>query len=74
MKNSKLIIMLVLIGLAVIFIVQNAAAVEIKFLFWSLEISRSLLLFIVLCIGIIAGWLLGGFLKHKKKANTPTTT
>ncbi|MCJ7773399.1 MAG: LapA family protein [Desulfobacterales bacterium] len=66
--NAKLIITMVLIGLVVTFIVQNAAVVEIKFLFWSLEMSRSLLIFIVLCIGVIAGWLLSSFLKHKKLA------
>lgn len=64
--NIRLIITLVLVGFAIIFIVQNAAAVEMKFLFWSLEISKSLLIFIVLCMGVIAGWLLSGFLKYKK--------
>lgn len=68
MKNIKLIVSLVLIGIAVIFIVQNVAAIEIKFLFWSLELSSSLLIFIVLCLGAIAGWVLSSFLKHKKPA------
>jgi len=67
MKNFKLIITLASIGLVVIFIVQNAAVVEINFLFWSLEMSRSLLILIVLSIGIISGWLLSGFFKYKKQ-------
>jgi putative membrane protein len=67
MKNVKLITTMVLIGLVVIFIVQNATVVEIKFLFWSLEMSRSLLIFIVLCLGVITGWLFSGFFKHKKQ-------
>jgi len=66
MKNIKLIIALVVIGLTIIFIVQNAAVVQIQFLFWSVEISRSLLILILLCIGIIAGWLFGTFIKIKK--------
>lgn len=64
--NVKLIITLILVGLAVIFIVQNAVVAEIRFLFWSLEMSRALLIFIVLCLGIITGWLLSGFTRHKK--------
>lgn len=67
MKNIKLIVILVALGLAVTFIIQNAAVVEISFLFWSLQISRSLLIFIVLCLGIVAGWLLSGFLRHKRQ-------
>jgi uncharacterized integral membrane protein len=58
---------MVLIGLVVIFIVQNAAVVEIKFLFWSLEMSRSLLIFILLCLGVISGWLISGFFRYKKQ-------
>ena len=68
MKNAKLIVILVALGLAVIFIVQNAAVVEINFLFWSLEISRSLLIFILLCIGMIAGWFLSRFIKLKRRS------
>lgn len=66
--NIKLIITMVVIGLVVVFIVQNAAVVEIKFLFWTLAMSRSLLIFIVLCLGAITGWLLSGFLRHRREA------
>lgn len=64
--NYKLIIALILAGLVVVFIVQNVAVVEITFLFWSLAMSRSLLMFLVLAIGITVGWLLRGHFEHQK--------
>ncbi len=64
--NYKLILMLILAGLAVLFIIQNVAVVEIQFLFWSIQMSRSLLMFLLLAIGITIGWFLHGYLKHKK--------
>lgn len=56
---------------AVIFIVQNAAVVEIKFLAWSLSISRALLMFLLLAFGVIIGWLMHSVttLKKKKQQN-----
>ena len=64
--NYKLITTLAVLGLVVLFIVQNVAVVEIKFLFWSFSMSRSLLLFIVLALGILTGWLMKSFSGHKK--------
>jgi len=57
-KNVKLVINLILIGLAVIFIVQNVTVVEVRFLVWTLPISRSLLIFSALAVGIVVGWML----------------
>ena len=56
--NYKLIFTLVLVGLMVIFIVQNVSVVEIRFLFWKASMSRSIMIFLVLAVGIITGWLL----------------
>ena len=65
--NFKLIFSLALIGLAVIFVVQNVAVVEIQFFLWSISISRAILIFCVLAIGVIVGWLLHSFTAHKEK-------
>ncbi|MBN1383734.1 MAG: LapA family protein [Elusimicrobia bacterium] len=54
----KLILSLILSGLAVLFIVQNVVDVNIRFLFWNLSISLALFMFCLLAIGIIVGWLL----------------
>lgn len=56
--NAKLIISLILAGLAVLFIIQNVTVVEIRFLFWTLSMSRALLMFFILAVGIIVGWTL----------------
>lgn len=62
----KLVIALVLIGLIVIFIVQNVSVVEIRFLFWKFAMSRSLMMFLVLAIGVVIGWSLHNHFKSRK--------
>ncbi len=64
--NYKLIAILVLALLVLVFIAQNVALVKIQLLFWSIQMSRSLLAFFLLIIGIIMGWVLHGFLKYRK--------
>ena len=67
--SYKLMLMLILAGLAVLFIIQNVAVVEIQFLFWSMQMSRSLLMFLLLAIGIIIGWFLHSYIKYHKGKN-----
>lgn len=64
--NYKLVLILILAGLVVLFIIQNVAVVEIQFLFWSVQMSRSLLMFLLLAIGVIIGWFLHSHLKYQK--------
>ena len=47
-----------LIGLVVVFVLQNTQVVEVRFLFWTISMSRALILFANLAIGLIGGWLL----------------
>jgi uncharacterized integral membrane protein len=54
--NAKLISCLALAGLVVIFIIQNVTVIDIRFLFWTLSMSRALLMFFVLAIGVVIGW------------------
>ncbi len=53
--NAKLFIILVLIALVAVFIVQNAEVVELRFLFWTLAMSRALMFVFLVLIGIAAG-------------------
>lgn len=64
--NYKLVTLLSLVGLAVLFIIQNVTVVEIKFLFWSLQMSRALLMFGLLAIGVMIGWFLHSYLNHRQ--------
>ncbi len=64
--NARLILVLTLVGLVVLFIIQNVAVVELRFLVWSLAMSRSLLIFLLLAVGVIIGWFLHGYVGHKR--------
>jgi uncharacterized integral membrane protein len=64
--NFKFAMILVLAGLALLFIIQNVAVVEIQFLFWSARLPRSLLIALVLGTGILIGWFLHSLLRHRK--------
>jgi len=63
--NIKAYIGLALLLLVVIFIMQNATVVDIQFLFWKISMSRSLMIFFVLAIGIIIGWITAGHFQRK---------
>lgn len=65
--NAKLIVGIILAGMAVLFIFQNVMPVELTFLFWTLSMSRALLMFLILSVGIILGWLLHGSFRRIKK-------
>lgn len=63
--NTKLTITLLLIALAAIFIVQNVEVVEIRFLFWTMAMSRALMFVFLVLIGVATGWLLRGHFLHR---------
>jgi uncharacterized integral membrane protein len=64
--NFKLILIIILTSLVVTFITQNVAVVEVSFLFWSVSMSRALLMFFLLVIGFILGWFLHSYLSYRK--------
>lgn len=65
--SIKLVLSLVLAVLALIFIIQNAAVVEIHFLFWKVSMSRLIWMFLLLAVGLVIGWLLHGLHGLRKK-------
>ncbi len=52
--------------LMVIFIFQNIDVVVINFLFWSLSISRALMIFLVFLMGIVLGTILRSINRGEK--------
>jgi len=54
--NAKLILSVVVVGLVLLFVVQNVGAVQIRFLFWSFSASGSLLFLLIFFIGAVLGW------------------
>ena len=51
-------IFIILIGLMIIFVLQNIQDVEVKFLYWQISTSRALILLVTFAFGLIGGWLL----------------
>jgi putative membrane protein len=64
--NVKLILGIILASMAAVFIIQNVTSVDLTFLFWTLSMSRALLMFLILSLGFILGWLLHGSFKRVK--------
>ena len=64
--NYKLIMGLILVCLLVVLIIQNAAIVEIQVFFWTIAMSRVLLMVILLSVGILVGWLLKTYWLFRK--------
>jgi uncharacterized integral membrane protein len=67
--NMKLVVSLVVACLVVVFIFQNTTAVTVNFLFWSLSMSRSLLIIVFVGVGMLVGWLLHSYaaFRHRHK-------
>ncbi len=56
--RNHIIIGIALLLMVVIFTLQNATVIDVRLFFWTLSISRALLIFIVLSVGVLIGWLL----------------
>lgn len=54
----KILLSAFLLVLVMVFSVQNATQVEIRFLVWEVAFPRSLLIFLMLLIGMMIGWIL----------------
>lgn len=67
MKSLKSIISLLLIIAVMIFAIQNLAAVEIQFLFWSFSVPRALMIVILMGIGFVIGLLVCSLVFRRKR-------
>jgi len=65
--SPKRIVFLVLGLLFATFIVQNAEVVQVRFLFWSAQASRAIILMGTFILGIIVGYVSG---RVRKKETT----
>lgn len=66
MMDMKLALILLLSALAAVFIAQNAALVEVVFLYWTVTISSAMLIFFTLLIGFVMGWSVHGFMLYRR--------
>ena len=70
--TPKRIVFLVLGLLFATFIIQNAEVVQVRFLFWSAQASRAIILLGTFVLGIIVGYVAGRV--RKKETATPLST
>jgi uncharacterized integral membrane protein len=64
--SFNLMLVLALAGIALLFIVQNVAAVDVNFLLWTISMSRALLIIFTLAIGLLLGWFLRSYYSYRK--------
>jgi uncharacterized integral membrane protein len=65
--KAKTIIIVVLIALFVIILLQNTEVVTFQLLFWKIGMSRIILLFFMLLIGFISGYITARITRKKNK-------
>ena len=68
MQGLKSIVSLLLIIAVMIFAIQNLAAVEIQFLFWSFSVPRALMIVILMGIGFVIGLLVFSLLFRRRRS------
>lgn len=64
--NARLIVSIALIALLLLFSAQNYQVVRVRFLFWHLDMSRAVLILLVLAAGIIIGWILSSWRRRSR--------
>lgn len=67
MKYVKLIISIVLLVLIFIIFAQNTEECQFRILFWTVIMSRIVLMVLSLLVGLILGFILGNFKITQKK-------
>lgn len=70
-RNLRLILLLALLGVLVLFVVQNSEALDLQFLIWSFETRRAVLIFAVLVFGFALGWGLKSTLQRRSQPSPP---
>lgn len=64
----KLLLGGILLLLGIVFAVQNATVIEVKFLVWSREVSQALVIFLTGAVGALVGFLFATAFKISRKA------
>lgn len=66
MTNLKLTVGLLLAAIIVLFTLQNIEIVELRLLLWKISMPRALMIFLVLGVGIVLGWILSELKRQRK--------
>ncbi len=60
METIRLLGMLGLVGLVIVFTLQNTETIGVDLLFWELDASGAIFVFLNFAVGVVVGWLLRG--------------
>jgi len=63
----RLLVLVTVLILITIFALQNAVIVSLHLFVWEIEMSRALLVFVLLLIGTVTGWILRGHYRKPEK-------
>jgi len=69
----KLFLGILLGSVMAVFIVQNTEVTEVRFLIWSLSMSRALMFLLILLFGVVLGWLWHTHAVHRRHSRSPDT-
>jgi len=64
--HLKVILLVIVACLALVFTIQNVAAVTVSMFFWEFSLSLALLIFFILILGFLIGWFLHSFLAYRQ--------
>ena len=65
--HSKVILLVIVACLALVFTIQNVAAVTVSMFFWEFSLSLALLIFFILILGFLCGWFLHSYLVYRQE-------
>jgi uncharacterized integral membrane protein len=71
MRQVRLWATFVLLGLVVLFTLQNVTVVDLTFLIWTFRLPRALLVFLILIVGFVAGWILRSVMSPARSPAPP---
>lgn len=57
-RNIRLWVTIGILGLVVLFTLQNIVTVQVTFFIWTMELPRAVLVFVVFAMGMLSGWVL----------------
>jgi uncharacterized integral membrane protein len=63
--NVKVVFSMVLLFIVVFFTLQNTEVVAMRFFFWEFSLSRALMFFLILGVGILTGYVLGAYSRER---------
>lgn len=73
MMKAKILILMILVVLFTIFVTQNTEIIPINFLFWSLQLSKIVLISLAGLLGLIFGFIAAHLFDKPKKIKNKKT-